>query len=162
MKYVLTFAFVCITLFSFGQKEVPDVTLRTLDGKKVQLKEYAENGKITVISFWATWCGPCRKELDAIADIYPDWQADYDMELVAITLDTRRQMSKVPGVVETHGWEYDILSGDLNMMQNTFNFQAPPYTLVLDKNGKIAYTHNGYNPGDEYELEEKLKKIAGK
>lgn len=160
MKSVLTFVFFSLSLTLFGQNELPSVELKTLDGKKVDILEYAQNGKITVISFWATWCGPCRSELDAIADLYPDWQEEYDMELVAITIDTRRQLSKVPGVVETHGWEYDILCGDQNTMQNTFNFQAPPYTIVLDKNGKVAYTHNGYNPGDEYELEDKLKAIS--
>ncbi len=165
MKIVRLFSIafaLLISLSVFGQKEVPNLSLKTLDGKTVNLQDYKSNGKITVVSFWATWCSPCKKELDAIADIYPDWQEEYDVELLAITIDTRRALAKVPGIVETKGWDYTVLVANEQDAQNLLSFQTIPQTFLIDKNGKIVWDHNGYVPGDEDELEEVIAKLAGK
>jgi cytochrome c biogenesis protein CcmG/thiol:disulfide interchange protein DsbE len=162
-KLFLTLAVVLFAGASmFAQKSLPDVNVKTLDGQTVNLKEtYGQaDGKVTIFSFWATWCSPCKKELDALADIYPEWQEDHNVELVAITIDTRRALAKVPVMVETKGWEYTILAGDQQEMQNAFNFSTIPQTFVVDKEGNIAFTHNGYVPGDEYELEEVVKELT--
>lgn len=157
---IVVLAFFAITLNA--QDILPDVNIKTLDGETVNLQDYGSNEKITIISFWATWCSPCKKELDAIADMYEGWQEDYDVELLAITIDTQRALAKVPGMVESKGWDYTVLSDANQDLQKALNFQTVPYTLVVDKEGKIVYTHSGYLPGDEYELEDKLKEIAGK
>jgi cytochrome c biogenesis protein CcmG/thiol:disulfide interchange protein DsbE len=157
----LTLVFAAFTLNA--QQTIPDVTVKTLDGHIVNLQEsYANNGKITILSFWATWCKPCQKELDAIADLYPDWQEMYDVEVVAITIDTQRGLAKVPPMVETKGWEYTILAGNDQDLMNAFNFTTIPNTVVIGKDGNIAFTHNGYSAGYEYELEDKLAKLAEK
>ncbi len=163
MRLYIFLAFTLFAFSSFAQKSVPDIDFKSLDGKTVNLTDYAENGKITIISFWATWCSPCKKELDAIADLYPDWQEKYDVELLAITIDTPRALaSKVPGIVATKGWDYEVLSDSKLELQKALDFQTVPQTFVLDKNGKIVYDHSGYTPGDEYELEDKIKALANK
>ncbi len=142
-------------------KKLPDTEIRTLDGQSTNLLEYVgtedEPGKITVISLWASWCKPCQTELDAIADLYPDWQEEYDMQLIAITIDTRRALAKVTPIVESKGWEYIILSDTNQALRNTLNFQSIPHTLLVDQKGNIVDVHSGYAPGDEYELEDKMK-----
>ncbi len=143
-------------------KALPDVNVKTLEGKTVNMQEFGKSGKITVISFWATWCAPCKKELDAIADVYSDWQDDYDMELVAVSIDTRRAAATIPALVASKGWEYTILSGNPTALQTAFNFQTIPQTFLVNQEGKIIYHHNGYVPGDEYELEDKIKALAEK
>ena len=155
------FVFGCSTVL-MAQKQVPSVALKTLDGQNVNLEDYASNGKITVLSFWATWCKPCQAELDAIADMYPDWQDEYNMEMVAITIDTRRQLAKVGPLVESKQWDYTILSDANNELRYALGFQSIPQTYVLDQDGKIVYEHSGYVPGNEYELEEVVAKLAGK
>ena len=145
-----------------AQKSVPSIEVKTLKGKKVDIQDYAKNGKITVLSFWATWCSPCKKELDVLADLYPEWQDAYDMEIVAVTIDTRRAVAKVPGLVASKGWEFDILSDENQACQNALNFQTIPQTFLIDQDGNIAYIHNGYVPGDEYELEDKIKALTAK
>ncbi len=162
LKCFALLAGLAISTSLFAQREVPSVEIKTLDGKTVNIQDYAENGKITVLSFWATWCSPCKKELDAIADIYPDWQEDYDMELVAITIDTRRALAKVPAMVEAKGWEYEVLSDANQELQKALNFQTVPQTFVIDQNGQIVYAHSGYVPGDEYELEDTIKELVEK
>jgi len=154
----------CLMMTSslLAQKAVPNLSLKTLDGKTVNLKDYATNGKLTVVSFWATWCSPCKKELDAVADLYPDWKSEYDVELIAITIDTRRALAKVPGIVETKGWEYTVLSANEQDAQNALNFQTIPMTFIIDKTGNIVWDHSGYLPGDEVELEDEIAKLSGK
>lgn len=160
LKITTLFVFLAIANIATAQKSMPSINVKTLEGKAVDLKSYADNGKVTVFSFWATWCAPCKKELDAIADLYEGWQEDYDVEVVAISIDTRRQFAKVPGMVATKGWEYDVLSDTNGAAQQALNFQTIPQTVVLDKEGNIAYSHNGYVPGDEYELEKKIEALS--
>ena len=130
------------------------------DGKTVNIQDYVGNGKITVMSFWATWCSPCKIELDAINEIYADWQEDYDMELLAVTIDDQRTLAKVHALVETKGWEYTILADVKSDLKKALNFQTVPQTFLINQEGEIVYTHSGYNPGDEFELEEKIAKLV--
>ena len=160
MKVLTTTAFVFLAFLAFGQKSIPSVEVKTLDGQSVDIQEYAKNGKITVISFWATWCSPCKKELDAIADLYDGWQEEYGMELVAITMDTQRALAKVKPLVESKGWPFIILSDANQALRNSLNFQTIPQTFLLGKEGNIVFTHSGYVPGDEYELEERIKELG--
>ncbi len=160
---ITLFLFLCFAMFATAQKTVPSVNVKTLDGQVVNLKDYAaKSGKIIVIDFWATWCSPCKKELDTVADFYEDWQKKYNVEILAITIDNQRALPKVPGIVESKGWEYTIFSGNEEEMRNAFNFQTIPQTVVADKNGNIVFEHSGYVPGDEEELEKAVAKAAGK
>lgn len=162
MKFLQSSAFAFLFLFSFSlnaQSTLPDVSIKTLDGQSVNIQDYANNGKYTVLSFWATWCSPCKRELDAISEYYEEWQEDLDMELIAITIDNARNLPKVKPIVETKGWEYTILSDSNEDLKRSLNFQTVPMTFLLNKAGEIVYTHSGYNPGDEFELEEKIKAL---
>ncbi len=144
-----------------AQKSVPSVELKTLDGKNVNIQKILQGDKIVVLSFWATWCKPCQLELDAMADLYEEWQEAYNVEIVAVTIDTQRALPKVLPMVETKGWAYTILSDANQNLKNALNFQTIPQTFLLDASGNIVYEHSGYVPGDEYELEKKIKALAG-
>ena len=143
-------------------KKLPNITIADLQGKPVNIVEYAAKNKITVISFWATWCAPCKRELDAIAELYPTWQSDFSTQLVAITIDNARALTQVKPLIEEKGWEYDILVDTKQELQQALNFQAIPQTFVVDAEGNILFQHEGYTPGDEYELEKFLKGLAEK
>ena len=150
------------TNFAFGQQQIASAELKTLEQETVDLADLLKEANLTVISFWATWCKPCQAELDAVADLYPEWQEELGVQMLAITIDTQRQLSKVPGLLSTKGWEYTVLSDANNVMRNQLGFQAIPQTYVVDADGNVLYSHSGYSPGDEYELEDKLKELAGK
>lgn len=164
--YMKVFSSICLILMfttAFQPETVntlPDLNLKSLRGETVNLASYGKNEKPTIISFWATWCKPCINELNAIADLYPDWQEEYGVELVAVSLDDARTAGRVRSVVNTAGWEYEILQ-DLNRdSQRAFNFQTPPYLLLVDAKGEIIYKHSGYIPGSELEIEDKLIEIT--
>lgn len=171
MKQIFAILGVFILLSAFTYNTAPNTTdgntlpaidVKTLDGKTVGIQDYVGKGKVTVISFWATWCSPCKRELDAIAEIYPDWQEEYDVELLAVTIDDARGVAKVPAMVAAKGWEYIVLSDSKQELQRALNFQTVPQTFLLNAKGEIIYTHSGYSPGDEYELEEEIKKATSK
>ena len=142
-----------------GGKSLPSVVIKRLNGEAVNIQEYGNNGKITVLSFWASWCSPCKRELDAIAELYPEWQEKYGVELVAITIDNARALSKVKPILEQKAWPFEVLSDANQELQQALNFQAIPQTFIVDKSGEIVFEHSGYQPGDEYELEEAIEGI---
>ncbi len=164
MKLIKTLVLLLALSFSMTAtaQTLPDVDIKTMEGETVNILDYANNGKITVISFWATWCSPCIRELKAISDLYPDWVEEYDIEFLAITLDTQQRLARAGSIAESNSWEYTILSDSNQDLQRALGFQNPPQTYVIDTNGNIVYDHNGYSPGDEDDLEDKLAELADK
>ena len=158
----ITFVLVSFLLFSSFdgmEKKMPSVDLKTLDGKVVNIDEYSNNGKVTVVSFWATWCTPCKRELDTYHELYEDWVEEFDIEIVAITIDNARQLAKVKPLVAQKGWEFTVLSDVKQELMKQMNFSYIPQTYILDKEGNIVFDHSGFAPGDEYEMEEILAKL---
>lgn len=147
-----------LTAFT-GDKKFPAASLKTLDGKTVNVQDYIGKGNPVIVSFWASWCSPCKRELDAMTEIFPEWQANYKVELLAITIDDSRGLAKVPGIVTSKSWPFTVLADTKQELQQNLGFQTVPETFLLDGEGNIVYTHSGYNAGDEFELEEKLKEL---
>lgn len=160
-KYLLLLLLCCtaLALTAQGNKRLASAKVKTLEGQTIDVQEIPQEGKITVISFWATWCSPCKKELDAILDYYDEWKEKYNMELVAVSVDDSRTAAKVPAMVAQKRWPYRILHDFNKEFQITANVAQVPYTLVVDSKGDIVYEHTGYAPGDELELEEQLKML---
>ena len=147
-KTLLALSIAFVTVSAFAQKTLPSVNVKTLEGQTLNVQELGKSGKITVISFWATWCSPCKKELDAIKDYYEDWQKEYNMELVAISVDDARTAAKIPSMISEKEWSYRVLVDSNKEFSMAANVSSVPYTLLLDKNGNIVYEHVGYAPGD--------------
>lgn len=162
MRSLLAILFIALftTAANSPVKQLPDVSVKTLEGKTIKLKDIVSEHKLTVLSFWATWCSPCKKELTALTDYYEEWKEDFDVELVAITIDDNRALPKVKPMVETKGWPFVILSDSNQDLMRALNFQTVPQTFVVDQNGNIVYEHPGYSPGDEYELEDKIRELS--
>ena len=95
-----------------AQAQLPSVQLKDLEGKTVDTAKLSNDGKPFVITFFASWCKPCNRELKAIHEVYPDWQEETGMKVVAISVDTGQNASKVKPTVDAEGWEYDIYARD--------------------------------------------------
>ncbi|MBW7869884.1 MAG: TlpA family protein disulfide reductase [Flavobacteriia bacterium] len=142
--------------FSFGQESrFPDMILSDLDGNKVDIKALSQDGPVA-ISFWATWCGPCMLELNAINEVIDDWVEETGVKFYAISIDDSKTVNRVRPMVNGKGWDFNILLDTNNELKRMLNFSTPPFSLVV-KNGEIVYQHLGYQPGAEDEFFEKIK-----
>lgn len=142
--------------FSFGQESrFPDMILSDLDGNKVNIKALSQEGPVA-ISFWATWCGPCMLELNAINEVIDDWVEETGVKFYAISIDDSKTVNRVRPMVNGKGWDFNILLDTNNELKRMLNFSTPPFSLVV-KNGEIVYQHLGYQPGAEDEFFEKIK-----
>jgi cytochrome c biogenesis protein CcmG, thiol:disulfide interchange protein DsbE len=170
MKTWIQTLFVCMTLFAFGVstasaqqgEKVPSVMVKDLNGKSVNITKSVKEGQITVISFWATWCSPCKKELDNVADLYPTWQKKYNVHLIAVSVDDARTSAKVKPTVDSKGWDYTVLLDSNEDLKRALNISSVPFTLLINQKGEIVYVHSGYKVGDELKLEAKIKELAAK
>lgn len=159
---VAFFAFQCSHAQDNGNRPLPDITLENLNGKEVSLSEYADNGKKTVISFWATWCKPCKNELTNLNELLPTWRERYNAELLAISIDDARNSRKVGPYVNGKGWDFDVLLDKNKDTKRQLNYSTIPYSVIINEEGNIVYQHSGYYEGDEYKMEDKLKALNKK
>lgn len=162
---IFAFSFLAVVLVQAQIKEqqtLPDMQLKDMYGRTKNMADYSKNGKITIISFWATWCSPCKKELNNINELYDEWKSKYNLELVAVCTDNSRNVPKVKPYVDGQGWEYEIIMDVNQDFQRAMNVVQIPHTFLIDADGKIVYQHSGYVEGDEFSLEEKIKAIVKK
>ncbi|MBQ9651115.1 MAG: TlpA family protein disulfide reductase [Prevotella sp.] len=158
MRKLIVLALLMAGLSSYAQ--LPAVTLKTMDGKTVSTDTLSNNGKPIIIDFFATWCKPCNRELNAIHEVYEDWVEETGVKLIAVSIDQAQNINKVKPMVDGYGWEYDVLLDPNSDLRRALGIQMIPYTLVLDGTGKIVYRHNGYTDGEEQELIEVVKKLT--
>jgi peroxiredoxin len=143
----------------FGQNNLPDLSLTTLEGKSVSLKnEFNEKDKLYVFSFWATWCAPCINELDEMNDLQEEWKKEANFEVIAVSTDDSRTQKRVKPLVNGKEWTYKILLDTNQDFKRALSIVNIPYTIVV-KNNQIVHIQNGYVPGSEVELFEKLKTL---
>ena len=160
MKKILISLLLLVSTISFAQiKNLPNVDVKKIDGSSFNFKNIDNNGNPIVISFWATWCKPCTKELNNIAELYEDWQDDTNGKLVAVSIDDRRSQSKVAPYVNSSGWEYEIYIDPNSDLKRAMGVSTVPHTFLLDKNKQIIWQHRGFVEGDEYELFDEILKL---
>lgn len=153
-------AMLAVAFTSPNEKTIPTVNVKNLQGKTVSTKLFKNDGKPMVISFWATWCSPCKKELNNIAEVYEDWQDETGVKLIAVSIDDARNKHKVKPYVDSKGWEYEVYIDANQDLKRAMNVNNVPYTFLVDGNGKIVYEHNNYVPGDEDNLYKKIKMLV--
>lgn len=142
------------------ERTIPSIDIKTMTGEMFNTSTIDNAGKPMVISFFALWCKPCLRELTAIADVYPDWQEETGVKLVAISIDDARSMANVMPTVNGNGWEYEFYCDPNGDFKRAMGVNMIPHIFVLDGQKKVVYQHTSYAEGGENELYEIIKKVA--
>lgn len=140
--------------------QIPSVKVEDSKGAQVNTASLIDNKTPMIISFWATTCKPCIRELNAINELMPDWLDEVKFRVVAVSTDDSRSTAKARAMAEGSGWDDFIMLYDKNQeFMRAMNVTLTPQVYVVDANGKIVYSHTGYAPGNELELLKVIKKL---
>ena len=145
--------------FATLQAQIPSFQLKDINGKTVDTAKLSNDGKPIIISFFATWCHPCLRELSNISEVYEDWQDETGVKLIAVSIDQAQNIHKVKPLVDQNEWEYDVLLDPNSDLLKALGGQMIPFVVVVDGNGNIVAKHSGYTDGAENELIEEVRKL---
>jgi len=157
-KFLLILLFLLGLNYTYAQ-QIPSITLKTVVGEYVNTAELNNTGQPIIISFWATWCKPCLRELNAIHEVYEEWREETGIRLIAVSTDEAQNVNRVKPMVDRFGWEYEVWldpNGDFKRMMNAHTM---PTVIIIDGEGNIVDIRYGYTDGSESNLIEKIRKL---
>lgn len=145
--FLLAVVFVSGVAFAQKSKPAPNFKLTAQDGKVIELAKL--KGKVVVVNFWATWCGPCRKEIPGFMDVHSQYK-DKGLVVVGVSLD-EEGWGVVKPYIERTKINYPVVIGEGSLAEAYEIPNAIPATYVVDKKGNIAKSHIGFMTKSELE-----------
>lgn len=127
-------------------KKAADFDLKTLEGKSIKLSDY--QGKIVIIDFWATWCGPCRKGVPDLVELQNEYKDK--LVVIGISLDQQNTIKELKPFMKQYGINYPVVLGTQQVVMDYGNIQAIPTSFLIDQSGNIVDTHVGLVPKSTY------------
>lgn len=132
--------------------EAPDFVLKSVQGRNLRLSEY--RGEVVMLSFWATWCGDCRAQLEKLGEMH-DRYADAGLELLAVSLDqSARQVNAA-----TAAAAYPVLHDASGEVGRLYDVAQMPVMVLIDRGGVVREVYEGYRRGNEAEYLERLQAL---
>jgi len=171
MRIILTtILFLCLNVlmgqnaFPFNSvhgstKEALKIHVKNQTGDKSYLASHMPKGKIYLVSVWATWCGPCRGELNALQKVHCDWSEKYNFEFIAVSIDTPTDHPKIFNMANKVDWNFKILHDEYGYLVRELGISAIPRMFLVDQKGNIVYEPKGYGSNALKKLEEKIKTL---
>lgn len=161
-KILLATALLLGSAATYAQSEsLPTTIVKDLSkNDKVPFNETFKPGRVTMVNFWATWCVPCKKEIKNIRAKLEGWQAETEFDYMTVSIDESRAEGLVRSYAISQGWKFPYYIDPNSDLKRSLNFQNVPFTLIVGKDGKVAYMHSGYEEGGENEIYEKIKVLA--
>lgn len=161
-KILLATALLFGTAATYAQSEsLPTTMVKDLSSNdKIGFNETFKPGRVTMVNFWATWCVPCKKEIKNVRAKLDGWQKETEFDYMTVSLDESRAEGLVRSYAISQGWKFPYFIDPNSDLKRSLNFQNVPFTLIVGKDGKVAYMHSGYEEGGENEIYEKIKELA--
>lgn len=145
----VTILFLSMHIQLHAQKKLPNIQVQNLNGKTVNIQTLQESGKPMLISFWATWCKPCIKELDAINEALEDWNDELEVTVIAVSIDDARSYPRIRPFVNGRAWEMEIYIDKNADLKRALGVNNIPHVFIINTEGEIVWQHASYNAGDE-------------
>jgi peroxiredoxin len=142
-----------------SKAQLPSVALKDINGKAINTAKLSNDGKPFIITFFAKWCKPCNRELNAISEVYEEWQEETGVKVFAVSIDQAQDALKVKPFVDGNGWEFHVLLDPNGAFKRALGVNLIPHAIVCDGNGKIVESHSGYTEGAEEQLIEKVREV---
>lgn len=156
MRIRLLLIFAAFVSIGLHAQNIPDVMVEDAAGKAVSVQSLVDGKSPFVVSFWATWCKPCLKELAALEEVAPDWEGKYPLRIYAVSVDDSRSIAEAKAMAASADWPVTVLFDTKQHLKQALKVSSVPHVVVFDKNGKQVWTHMGYIPGAEDELLQKV------
>jgi peroxiredoxin len=134
--------------------QAPDFTLRSLEGQNLRLGE--QRGRVVLVNFWATWCGPCRQEMPHLNKLYEKYKSSGFVLLGVNVDDDTRQAAGVAGKL---GVTFPVLPDADKRVSRQYDLSAMPSTVLIDRDGRVRYLHRGYQNGYEDTYEKQIREL---
>ena len=162
MKRILYLILLLITLPSSyaDQKRdmmLPDLSIKLINGKQTRLSSLLEDGPI-LVNFWATWCAPCKKEMIFLEEFHKKY-SDQGFRVLAISTDSPKSMSKVKSYIRAKKHTFLVGLDPNQEVAKKMNAMVMPTVILIDKDRKGSWYHQGFIPGDENEIETQILKF---
>jgi len=138
-------------------KEPLKIHVKNEAGAKSFLSKHVPKGKIYLVSVWATWCGPCRAELNALQKVHCEWSEEYDFEFIAISIDKPTDHPKIFKMANTMGWDFKVIHDEYGYLIRELDISKLPRMFLIDQKGNIVYEPQGYSKMALKKVEEKIK-----
>jgi len=157
-RFVLV-AMIFTAMYADKQRNImlPDLSIRLLDGKRVRLSALLEEGPL-LVSFWATWCAPCKKEMIFLEEFHQKYNEN-SFRVLAISTDSPKSMSKVKSYIRAKKYTFLVGIDPNQEIAKKMNALLMPTTLILNKDRKVSWYHQGFIPGDEKEIEAQIRAV---
>jgi thiol-disulfide isomerase/thioredoxin len=139
---------------------VGDLPLDRLDGSSANLSQYLRTGPV-YITFWALWCEPCKQELRALKSFARENENE-PFTILAVNQDSPKSIAKVKAYVKSQSYPFPVILDPNTQIFQRFNGQNLPFSVLLDKEGKVVSTRTGYLAGDEEEIKKEILKLVTK
>lgn len=139
--------------------DAPGFKLKDIYKRTVDSDDIYGNG-VVIVEFWSTTCEACKEELPHLNDLYLEYRDD-GLIAIAISVDSARLEKEVKPFIQGHGYKFKVLLDPDKEAYRGFHVASIPMTFIIDEDGKIVYTHLGYNAGDEEVIEEEIKSALG-
>ena len=158
-KRLILVATIFTAMYADKQRNImlPDLSVRLLDGKQVRLSALLEEGPL-LVSFWATWCAPCKKEMIFLEEFHQKYNEN-SFRVLAISTDSPKSMSKVKSYIRAKKHTFLVGIDPSQDIAKKMNALLMPTTLILNKDRKVSWYHQGFIPGDEKEIEAQIRAV---
>jgi thiol-disulfide isomerase/thioredoxin len=113
-------------------------------------------GQVVLINFWASWCGPCRQEMPLLQKIQDRYEP---LGFTVLGVNVDEQEEKARRIVDRMSLDFPLLLDTTQSVSEAYEVDAMPFSVLVDRNGKISYIHRGYKPGDENQYVNRLKQL---